>query len=75
MVLHPDRSPTLALTAGEPAGIGSELIARLAATPLAANLVAIGDRTLIEAGARVAGINLVVSDYRPSDTSAVRQPG
>ena len=72
---RPDRLPTLALTAGEPAGIGSELIARLAATSLAANLVAIGDRGLIGAGARAAGVDVLIRDYEPSETIAVRQPG
>ncbi len=75
MAQHPDRLPTLALTAGEPAGIGSELIARLAATSLAANLIAIGDRGLIEAGARAAGVDVLIQDYDPSETIAVRQPG
>ena len=75
MPQRPDRLPTLALTAGEPAGIGSELIARLAATSLAANLVAIGDRGLIEAAAQVANVRLSVDDYDPSITIATRQPG
>lgn len=72
---RPDRLPTLALTAGEPAGIGSELIARLAATSLAANLVAIGDRGLIEAAAQVANAGLSIRDYDPSVAIATRQPG
>ncbi len=75
MAQHPDRLPTLALTAGEPAGIGSELIARLAATSLGANLVAIGDRSLIEAGAHAAGVDVLIRDHDPSKAIAVRQPG
>lgn len=43
--------PRLAVTAGEPAGIGPELLIRLAATPLAANFVAITDRELLERAA------------------------
>lgn len=39
--------PRLAVTAGEPAGVGPELLIRLAATPLAANFVALGDRGLL----------------------------
>lgn len=39
--------PRLAVTAGEPAGIGAELLIRLAATPLAANFVAVTDRNLL----------------------------
>ena len=55
--------PRLALTAGEPAGIGPELIAKLAATDLPADLVAIADPDLIEAAAQAAGIALSVQPY------------
>lgn len=56
--------PRLALTAGEPAGIGPELIAALAATPIAADLIAIGDRELLRSAAESRGIalNLEVDD-------------
>jgi len=66
--------PRLALTAGEPAGVGPELLIRLAATPLAATLVAITDRSLLQRAAarcRVA-IELIDDDgSAPSD----RAPG
>ena len=75
MAQRPDRLPTLALTAGEPAGIGSELIARLAATSLAANLIAIGDAGLIQSGARAAGVDVSICDYEPSKLPAARKPG
>ncbi|WP_105132109.1 4-hydroxythreonine-4-phosphate dehydrogenase PdxA [Burkholderia sp. BE12] len=55
--------PVVALTLGDPAGIGAELIAKLLARPDAtarANLVLIGDRWLWEAGQRVAGVNVDV---------------
>lgn len=44
--------PRLAVTAGEPAGVGPELLIRLAATPLAANFVAVTDRGLLERAAK-----------------------
>jgi 4-hydroxythreonine-4-phosphate dehydrogenase len=50
--------PVVALTLGDPAGIGPELIAKLLARPDAtsrANLVLIGDPWLWEVGQRVAG--------------------
>ena len=50
--------PRLAITTGEPAGIGAELTVRLAATELAADLVAISDRGLLERAARRCGIAL-----------------
>jgi 4-hydroxythreonine-4-phosphate dehydrogenase len=50
--------PTLALTAGEPAGIGYDLCALLAANPQAvpARIVVIGDRRALEARASARGL-------------------
>ena len=71
--------PRLALTAGEPAGVGPELLVRLAATPLAANFVAITDRDLLQRAAARCGVKLDLidddggqSDARPSGTLRVR---
>ncbi|MGN2242428.1 4-hydroxythreonine-4-phosphate dehydrogenase PdxA [Frateuria sp. GZRR33] len=50
--------PRLALTAGEPAGVGPELLVRLASTPLAAGLVAITDRDLLRRAAARCGVPL-----------------
>lgn len=47
----PARLPRLAVTVGEPAGIGPELVVKLAATTLAADLIAIGDPALLERAA------------------------
>jgi len=55
--------PRLAITAGEPAGIGPELVARLAATPIAADLVAIGDTGLFERAAGRCGLTLKTEPY------------
>ena len=72
--------PRLAVTAGEPAGIGPELLIRLAATPLAASLVAIADRGLLERAAIRCGstIELIDDDgsvqtERPQGTLRLRQ--
>src|SRR5579859_5739160 len=71
--------PRLAVTAGEPAGIGPELLVRLAATPLAANFVAITDRGLLERAAASCGAALQLidddgenTDHRPAGTLRVR---
>jgi 4-hydroxythreonine-4-phosphate dehydrogenase len=66
--------PRLAITAGEPAGIGPELVAKLAASDIAADLVAIADPELIAAAARSAGIDLVVKNY-DGTAIAARAPG
>ena len=71
--------PRLALTAGEPAGVGPELLVRLAATSLAANFVAITDRALLERAATRCGASLQLIDddgeavtHRPPGTLRVR---
>ncbi|MFC4278523.1 4-hydroxythreonine-4-phosphate dehydrogenase PdxA [Achromobacter aloeverae] len=55
------RKPVVALTLGDPAGVGPELIARLLALPQAcarANIVLVGDPWLWQAGQRVAGVTV-----------------
>jgi 4-hydroxythreonine-4-phosphate dehydrogenase len=54
--------PRLALTAGEPAGVGPELLVRLAAIPFDAELVAIADRSLLERAAARCGLDIQLID-------------
>ena len=59
--MNPDIKPVIALTLGDPAGIGPELIARLLARPDAtqqANIVLVGDEWLWREGQRVAGVQV-----------------
>jgi 4-hydroxythreonine-4-phosphate dehydrogenase len=61
----PQDKPVVALTLGDPAGIGAELIARLLAKPEAAqkaNIVLVGDRWLWEEGQRIAGLQVATTD-------------
>ena len=61
--------PTIAITTGEPAGIGPELIAMLAQRhaqhPFPARLVVLGDETLLAARARRIGAQCVYLRYDP----------
>jgi 4-hydroxythreonine-4-phosphate dehydrogenase len=68
------RLPRLAVTAGEPAGVGAELLARLAASAVPADLVAITDRDLLLRAAARCGIalDLIDDDGGPRD---MRAPG
>ncbi|MBE1161376.1 4-hydroxythreonine-4-phosphate dehydrogenase PdxA [Dyella acidiphila] len=66
--------PRLALTAGEPAGIGPELLVRLAASSLAANFVAVTDKGLLERAAARCGTTIQLLDDDGSD-SQHRAPG
>jgi 4-hydroxythreonine-4-phosphate dehydrogenase len=52
--------PRLAVTLGEPAGIGPEIVAALAATDVAADLIAIGDKDLLLLAAQSRGIELTL---------------
>jgi len=54
--------PRLAVTAGEPAGVGPELLARLAASDIAADLVAVTDRDLLRRAATACGLELDIRD-------------
>ena len=47
--------PRIAITTGEPAGIGPEIAATAAADALGADLVLIGDQTLLAARANAIG--------------------
>jgi len=56
--------PVVALTLGDPAGIGPELIARLLADPATcaqANVVLVGDPWLWEDGQRIAGLRVATT--------------
>jgi len=66
--------PRLAVTAGEPAGVGPELLIRLAATPLAANFVAITDRALLQRAAMRCGLAIELIDDNGDDIHE-RRPG
>jgi 4-hydroxythreonine-4-phosphate dehydrogenase len=55
--------PRIALTAGEPAGVGPELVARLAASPFPADLVAISDAGLLERAARACNVGLQIEPF------------
>ena len=60
---RPSHLPRLAVTSGEPAGVGPELVVRLAASPIPADLVALGDATLLDDAARRCGVALRVEPY------------
>lgn len=58
--------PSIAITAGEPAGIGPDLCVMLAQQPLAANIVVIADEQLLESRAAQLGLALNIQAYSPS---------
>jgi len=55
----------LAITSGEPAGVGPELCAALTGRQWPVRIVLIGDRGLLEARAQLSGQPLSLQEYRP----------
>ena len=58
--------PTLALTAGEPAGIGPDLCVQIAQRQLPCKLVVIADRDLLHQRAQLLQLPLELTDYFPN---------
>jgi len=58
-----DSAPLVALTAGEPAGIGPDLCAIVAGRAFAGRIVILGDRAVISERARLRGLRFDVPDY------------
>jgi len=67
--------PRIAITLGEPAGVGPELVARVAQHALAAELVAVGDGALLAARAAALGLPLQLRPFDARAPAAVHQPG
>jgi 4-hydroxythreonine-4-phosphate dehydrogenase len=65
--------PRLAITPGEPAGIGPDLIIQLARHAFAAELVIIADPDLLHSRARQLGVDVVLSEYT-NDTAPQPSP-
>jgi 4-hydroxythreonine-4-phosphate dehydrogenase len=66
--------PLVGLVVGDPAGIGPELAAKLAADSLVADavrLLVIGDRRIFDHGAEIAGTRTVVAPIREDELSHV----
>lgn len=57
--------PIIALTAGEPAGIGPDLCVLLARQAFPARVVVLADKTLLAARARLLKLPLAIVDYAP----------
>jgi len=67
--------PRLALTPGEPAGVGPELLVKLAQTAHAAELIVVGDPWLLTDRAHQIGLPLTLIDYDPRALPEPQRPG
>ena len=67
--------PRLALTLGEPAGIGPDIAIKSARYEHAAQIVVIGDPDLLEDRARQIGVSVELAEYDPDAAVSPQRPG
>ncbi len=67
--------PRIAITAGEPAGIGPDLVVGLAQQNLAAAIVVVADPGLLRARAAQLGLPLTIHPYDPAAVARPQQAG
>jgi 4-hydroxythreonine-4-phosphate dehydrogenase len=65
----------IAVTSGEPAGVGPDLCLQLARDPLPCELICLGDRELLAARARQLGLKLNLWEYEPGQPVRPHTPG
>jgi 4-hydroxythreonine-4-phosphate dehydrogenase len=68
-------TPRIAITAGEPAGIGPEILVQRAQQPCAAELVAVADPDLLQQRAALLGLPLTLLELDSNRPAAPHQPG
>ena len=67
--------PRIAITVGEPAGIGPDIVLAAATMAWDAELVAIGDPALLAARASQLGLSVALREIDPAATTLRHQPG
>ena len=65
----------IAITPGEPAGIGPDLLLQLAQQPWQAQLVAIADKQLLKERAQHLGLNIELIDFDENTPAAIAPAG
>lgn len=65
-VFESNGMPVIAVTSGEPAGIGPDICLALARREFAARIVVLGDRAMLNSRARQLGLDLRLQEYGPN---------
>ena len=65
----------VAVTSGEPAGVGPDLCLQLARGPLPCELICVADRELLHTRARQLGLKINLWDYEPAQPVRPHTPG
>jgi 4-hydroxythreonine-4-phosphate dehydrogenase len=69
------RLPRILLTVGEPAGIGPDIILKIAQLPWAAELIVVGDPALLSTRAQQLQLPIQIKPYGLRQTATLHQPG
>jgi 4-hydroxythreonine-4-phosphate dehydrogenase len=72
---HDPEVPRLALTPGEPAGVGPDLCVRLAQTNHSSELVAVADPDLLRQRAAALGLSLTLAPWNPGSVPIPQRAG
>lgn len=67
--------PRIAVTTGEPAGIGPDIVMALAAEPWPADIVVVGDAEMLAARAEMLGLQIDIRRYDPDTPALPGAPG
>jgi len=67
--------PRLVVTSGEPAGIGPDILLAAATKPQSAQLVGLGDKTLLATRAQQLGLDVRLVPYSSTEPTVPHQPG
>ena len=67
--------PRLVVTSGEPAGIGPDILLAAATKPQSAQLVGLGDQTLLATRAQQLGLDVRLVPYSSTGPTIAHQPG
>ncbi len=70
-----NQTPVLAITAGEPSGIGPDLCVQIAQQAWDYQILAICDKNLLLERAKQLGLSLIVSEFDPQSQPQVHKPG
>ncbi len=73
--MNHDRLPTLALSAGEPAGIGPDIVTSIASRQIPARLICIADPAVLDARAKTLGIKLQITECSGPGAMQAHQSG
>ncbi len=65
----------IAITPGEPAGIGPDLVIKIAQQDWPVQLIVVASRSLLEQRAKLLGLPIAIQEYQPSQVATPHQAG